>query len=599
MATRLETRPVAPVQASDSDARADHQAQPKRPRVVIIGGGLAGMAAATLLAEQGYRVTLVERSSRLGGKACSSVSPEGCPTEHSLRIISDSYGTMLALMARIPNGTGGVLIDNLREVELRIGRGQATGAVPTPPPVDRGQSPWRTWWQRQFLLFTVLLRIVLLPIPFLFKFRRLGISCRESLFYLWQHVRFLGMCEARRRRELGRITYAEYLGFDKRSPAYREIFGRLPTIIVAARPDSSAYEITWMMAASMFAARRPPPGAPYVKRRMMLDGPSSDRLITPWAQYLEALGVQIQTEATVRDVTVREGAIVSIGLENGTELRADYYIAATSLAALVDLCDRTDLGQIVAAEKLRTTFRSEWSSGVQIFLAELPTETPAWLRPGVLTAHLESPWSFVSVVQADGFWRDVPFPTGIQAILSATWSDVHAPGIVTGKPMIECEPAEILQEALAQCGFERTDLVRGFQVDQSLLFLSAVDYQALRDRLPPHLAHAVGADRCLVNLAPLAIALPGAPLDGPETRTSAANLYLAGEFIRTDYAVPTMEKAIESGCRAALAIASDSDPEAYRAMEMPIGQQELFGTLRAIDAWLYGQADPAQNIARR
>ena len=40
-------------------------------RVVIIGGGLAGLAAATALAPRGFAVILVESRGRLGGRAGS------------------------------------------------------------------------------------------------------------------------------------------------------------------------------------------------------------------------------------------------------------------------------------------------------------------------------------------------------------------------------------------------------------------------------------------------------------------------------------------------------------------------------------------------
>ncbi len=47
----------------------------RRRDVVIVGGGLAGIAAAVRLAETGVRVTLVETRKRLGGRATSFVDP--------------------------------------------------------------------------------------------------------------------------------------------------------------------------------------------------------------------------------------------------------------------------------------------------------------------------------------------------------------------------------------------------------------------------------------------------------------------------------------------------------------------------------------------
>src|SRR6516162_2398453 len=42
-----------------------------QPSVLIIGGGLAGLAAASALAARGFRVTLLESRGRLGGRASS------------------------------------------------------------------------------------------------------------------------------------------------------------------------------------------------------------------------------------------------------------------------------------------------------------------------------------------------------------------------------------------------------------------------------------------------------------------------------------------------------------------------------------------------
>jgi zeta-carotene desaturase len=54
---------------------AEEEAKPERPSVGIVGGGLAGLSAACALADSGYKVTLFERRSFLGGRASSYEHP--------------------------------------------------------------------------------------------------------------------------------------------------------------------------------------------------------------------------------------------------------------------------------------------------------------------------------------------------------------------------------------------------------------------------------------------------------------------------------------------------------------------------------------------
>ncbi len=51
------------------------QSQSDRSSVVVVGGGLAGIAAAVRLADRGLAVTLIETRKRLGGRATSFVDP--------------------------------------------------------------------------------------------------------------------------------------------------------------------------------------------------------------------------------------------------------------------------------------------------------------------------------------------------------------------------------------------------------------------------------------------------------------------------------------------------------------------------------------------
>ncbi len=48
---------------------------PRKKEVIILGGGLAGLAAAVVLADEGFQVTVVERRPFLGGRASSYPVP--------------------------------------------------------------------------------------------------------------------------------------------------------------------------------------------------------------------------------------------------------------------------------------------------------------------------------------------------------------------------------------------------------------------------------------------------------------------------------------------------------------------------------------------
>ena len=95
-------------------------------RVVVLGGGVAGMSAAHELAERGFAVSVYERRGALGGKARSVPVPRTAvgprpplPGEHGFRFFPGFYRHVTDTMKRIPYGanTRGVydnLVDSTR-----------------------------------------------------------------------------------------------------------------------------------------------------------------------------------------------------------------------------------------------------------------------------------------------------------------------------------------------------------------------------------------------------------------------------------------------------------------------------------------------------
>src|SRR4029077_12059099 len=92
------------------------------PKVIIIGGGVAGMSAAHELIERGFEVQVFERKEMLpGGKARSVTVPDPeakwvnpLPGEHGFRFFPGFYRHITDTMKRIPfPGNKNGVFDNL------------------------------------------------------------------------------------------------------------------------------------------------------------------------------------------------------------------------------------------------------------------------------------------------------------------------------------------------------------------------------------------------------------------------------------------------------------------------------------------------------
>src|SRR5437763_5748965 len=78
--------------------------EPEAPmkEVVVIGGGFAGLAAATRLVEAGARVTLLEKRAQLGGRAYSVVDEaSGDVVDNGQHLFMGCYRATRAFLARI------------------------------------------------------------------------------------------------------------------------------------------------------------------------------------------------------------------------------------------------------------------------------------------------------------------------------------------------------------------------------------------------------------------------------------------------------------------------------------------------------------------
>jgi squalene-associated FAD-dependent desaturase len=113
--------------------------QDGRPDVIVVGGGFAGLAAATALAEEGARVLVLEGRPYLGGRARSWLDPEsGQVVDNGQHLFMGCYRETLRFLSRL--GTREHLALQPRLTMHLIDRGGETGtfALPAlPAPLDR------------------------------------------------------------------------------------------------------------------------------------------------------------------------------------------------------------------------------------------------------------------------------------------------------------------------------------------------------------------------------------------------------------------------------------------------------------------------------
>ena len=90
------------------------------PKVIILGGGVAGLSAAHELIERNFDVEVHELLPIPGGKARSFGVPgtgrggrKDLPGEHGFRFFPRFYRHVTETMKRIPYGAGGCVADNL------------------------------------------------------------------------------------------------------------------------------------------------------------------------------------------------------------------------------------------------------------------------------------------------------------------------------------------------------------------------------------------------------------------------------------------------------------------------------------------------------
>jgi len=260
------------------------------PSALVVGGGLAGMVVARELALRGWRVILLERSRRLGGKAGSDIK-NGRLVEHGYHVFPQWYPNVRAIVERI----GVQLIDFDRYHFL------LPGGYPRKVTV-LGPSGLSAMWHYVFN--------GLLP-------------WYHNILYIYSVLDMISR-PLSEKRFLDRVSQIGLIrGKWYTSESVAEM-GQENVLKASAIPVYDLSAMTAKRIASYWVRQ----ASPFLS---ILPGDLQTVFIDPQVRELEELGVEIRYGSEVCDVVMHEGVVTAIGLRDGTELSADIYALCTPI----------------------------------------------------------------------------------------------------------------------------------------------------------------------------------------------------------------------------------------------------------------------------
>jgi uncharacterized protein with NAD-binding domain and iron-sulfur cluster len=584
-------------------------------KVVIVGGGVAGLTAAHELKERGFAVVVYEREACCGGKARSFPVPQtrvtgfgkahdivGLPAEHGFRFFPGFYRHLTRTMRRIPCRGGRRAIDNLVTVHRGVfaQNDKPFFNFPTGSPRSAGD--------------------LMQAVRQLFDDPGLGLRVGEAAFAAMKLFNAMTMCDERREEQLDDITWWDYMAADDGSAAYRTVVvnGLTQNLVAMKARQSSTKSVVNILARLVNDLMTPDSTMDRV-----LNGPTSEVWIDPWVQYLRSESggpaVEFQTREAVASFTFdpTESRIAGIKLQSGRTETGAFYVAAVPVEVMQDMLEATpEILEHSPSLKLLKELKVNWMSGLVYYL----TKSDVTMSPGHIV-YLNSKWALTSISQ-NQFWEKKINQYGkpaIKGVISTIISDWFAPGNHSGRTAQQSgNSAEVAEEtfleirdhlmAIAGITLERENIA-GSYLDpaliyhKSLLGLMTVDEFKTRTRQLSQAAAGLSEEmkrHIVENKEPLFINTVGSWANRPTERTGIPNLFLASDYVRTNTDLATMEGANEAGRRAVNAILDATRSHQRRCEIFKFDEPAVLAPFRAIDKYMFdlGLPHPSRFVDR-
>lgn len=525
-------------------------------KVIILGGGIAGMSAAHELIEKGFEVTIFERQLKLpGGKARSfpleeyvSNHREPLPGEHGFRFFPGFYRNIIDTMRRIPfhnketgqNNKNGVY-DNLVECpSIMLAR---LGQAPITTPSHFPRSPKDV----QIILHN------LLNID-------TGLEPGEGKVIATKIWQLMTSCRQRRETEYEIKSWWDFAQANEYSESYKTLFvtGLTRSLIAAQAETANTRTNGNILLQILFNFSNPS-----VIADRILCGPTNEMWLFPWLSYLKDKGVKYNFDSEVVELVCDKekitGVFVSQHKSEKKLFTADFYLCALPVERVAKIINKPELFTLDPSLRNIITLSSDvaWMNGIQYYLRE-----DAKINEGHIIL-VDTPWALTAISQAQ-FWQDIDVSKygkgDVKGIISVDISNWENCGELIKKPASKCTEIEVIIEVWFQMKTRLTvngqpvlkddDYVIA-NVDESIIFKQ--DFLAFSNILGKFNIDKqakYGSNVVNENEEPLLVNKKDTWRLRNDAKTRIPNLFLASDYVRSSTNLATMEGANEAARKA-------------------------------------------------
>jgi zeta-carotene desaturase len=358
--------------------------------VIVIGGGLAGLAASVALAEAGWRVRLFEQRPFLGGRAASYVLPDGEHVDNCQHVTFGCCTNLEDFYRRVGSADKIKFFDRLLLLDPQGRRGEMHAGI-LPAPFHMTGS---------FLTFS----------PLGLKDKLAIARAFYSILQSGGHPRDVD--------EPGGISMLEWLRRRRQTKRAIERFWRV--VLVSAldeeldRTDARfGVDVFWKAFLSNSTGYRI--GVPVVPLASLYDGCKSE---------IERRGGEVILRAPVRGLKMENGELSGVRFDEGREETADAYVFAvphTALAELLPESVKQSVPSLANLDKIKVAP----ITGVHFWF-----DRPVMTEPFLTLLDTTTQWIFnKTALYADSNGKEKAVPPGqyLQLVISASYDLLQKP----------------------------------------------------------------------------------------------------------------------------------------------------------------------------